>query len=1274
MTADLTTYPWQLRYCTSALNRAGKPTDILHDFYLPALSRITRYDRVAGYFRSSSLAAASQGYTAFLNHGGTMRLIVGADLQIQDVAAILAGNQKRLSDQLSRELEAPETWPEAVQNGVALLGAMVSSGQLEIRVAFRVNPVTNAPLSVDSVEDGYVHEKWFVMEDPQGRRLYGSGSLNESRTALIKNAENIDVHCDWQGETDRARVEEAQENFLALWENRNPHMRVMEIPEAVQNRLVRLKNLKNQPLEIDGTAPYTAAEPSLEEALKFSVLRDAPKMPGGVYLGMYTAPVEPWPHQEIVSRRLIESWPYSWLLCDEVGLGKTIETALAIRSLILSGRADRVLIVAPASLTEQWQRELAQKALLPFALSRTKPGGKILHRKIYPQPEEAIDADLYSPQWNIVSSGLVSRRDRALQLANADPYDIVLIDEAHYARRKNPQKGAKEAPQYGLLYEALQNGLRRKTQSLWMATATPMQIDPVEVYDLFRLANRSAAFQSDPELSAIYFRLLGEIASRRQLTRQQWALLGQSFLQIEASDPFLWKLLQNTVVTGQNRKILPDLPVKPPKKADIRALVRPLFAASPLSRVMMRHTRSLLEIYRQNGELKSNLARRHVRPLCTVRFTEEEAAFYDALKRYCGELNRQVRKYNPQTRQMMTFLLNFLQLRFASSLYAIQMTLSRRLQKVKNTLLAGARTFESQEELDESLQLFSEIGDDQGADILLGCGEEDLNDIPLDAVLKDRSREDLEWEQKRLKQMLAKLEKMRDTPSKIQALLEELDRRKVSRSRLRQTVLFTRFYDTLLSIRNCLRVRNADLRVGVYAGSHASWYDPDAQKDTPAAHETIKRLFLTGKIDLLLCTDAAAEGLNLQTADLLINFDLGWNPMKVEQRIGRIDRIGQTHNDIEVLNMCYLGSAEEIVYGRLLDRLQQANLIVGTQQISMLPVTPGQFRDLANGELTEEQLEKESVRQLKKQREAAACMEMNAEDLYHMYQRMNQAAQAQTLPADLTDLWQTLTSSPYLKSRGGKILDDGLWHLPYMDGLPEIVGTIQRESTQENTQFLTWGNTTVEQIFDFMAGNRIENAECVKRISVQEDSVELIGYAIATTEGTRLVTSFRQLEGIRLNTDMAIESEHLEQCKKKLSELLKVETDRIATAKRAECVNTDIALLHDQLIHYAAVSLLKEKEQSGLLRFSEALKELETNTTATYLVTLPEEIFAEKETQLLFLINGHGGKTTLPVSDSLLTCILSLISRVAAAIRTKSSEKRTSDIIRKLEQESYSLE
>lgn len=192
-------YAWRLSYRTSALNPDGKPTDILHEFYIPALRLATTYDRVAGFFRSSSLAAASQGYTSFIEHDGKMRLIVGTDLAYDDVAAILKGDEARLSKALLHELEAPETWEESVQDGVALLSYMVATEKLDVRVAIRKNANTGEPMPMEATDDGYVHEKWFVMGDADGHHLYGSGSLNESKTALVLNAENIDVHRDWEG-------------------------------------------------------------------------------------------------------------------------------------------------------------------------------------------------------------------------------------------------------------------------------------------------------------------------------------------------------------------------------------------------------------------------------------------------------------------------------------------------------------------------------------------------------------------------------------------------------------------------------------------------------------------------------------------------------------------------------------------------------------------------------------------------------------------------------------------------------------------------------------------------------------------------------------------------------------------------------------------------------------------------------------------------------------------------------------------------------------------
>ena len=110
-----------------------------------------------------------------------MRLIVGADLTEGDVNAILAGDQARLDNVLLKELEPDESWTSSVEDGVALLSYMVASGKLEVRVAIRKNANTGMVTTWDSTEDGFVHEKWFIMTDSDKNSLYGSGSINESR-------------------------------------------------------------------------------------------------------------------------------------------------------------------------------------------------------------------------------------------------------------------------------------------------------------------------------------------------------------------------------------------------------------------------------------------------------------------------------------------------------------------------------------------------------------------------------------------------------------------------------------------------------------------------------------------------------------------------------------------------------------------------------------------------------------------------------------------------------------------------------------------------------------------------------------------------------------------------------------------------------------------------------------------------------------------------------------------------------------------------------------
>jgi hypothetical protein len=83
---------------------------------------------------------------------------------------------------------------------------------------------------------------------------------------------------------------------------------------------------------------------------------------------------------------------------------------------------------------------------------------------------------------------------------------------------------------------------------------------------------------------------------------------------------------------------------------------------------------------------------------------------------------------------------------------------------------------------------------------------------------------------------------------------------------------------------------------------------------------------------VLLCSDAASEGLNLQVASALINYDLPWNPARVEQRIGRIDRIGQKASDLRIVNLVLAESVDERVYQVLGQRCDLFRTFVGAMQ------------------------------------------------------------------------------------------------------------------------------------------------------------------------------------------------------------------------------------------------------------------------------------------------------------------------------------------------------
>jgi superfamily II DNA or RNA helicase len=122
--------------------------------------------------------------------------------------------------------------------------------------------------------------------------------------------------------------------------------------------------------------------------------------------------------------------------------------------------------------------------------------------------------------------------------------------------------------------------------------------------------------------------------------------------------------------------------------------------------------------------------------------------------------------------------------------------------------------------------------------------------------------------------------------------------------------VFSQYYDTAFSVGSELARSLRNEPVGVYAGAGKS--DLFRGEDIASVErEEIKAAVKRREIRLVVATDAACEGLNLQTLGTLINVDLPWNPSRLEQRLGRIKRFGQARRAVDMLNLVYHGTQDE---------------------------------------------------------------------------------------------------------------------------------------------------------------------------------------------------------------------------------------------------------------------------------------------------------------------------------------------------------------------------
>jgi hypothetical protein len=150
-------------------------------------------------------------------------------------------------------------------------------------------------------------------------------------------------------------------------------------------------------------------------------------------------------------------------------------------------------------------------------------------------------------------------------------------------------------------------------------------------------------------------------------------------------------------------------------------------------------------------------------------------------------------------------------------------------------------------------------------------------------------------------------------------------------------MVFTQYTDTMDFLRDHL-TRNSISKLMCYSGRGGEVRSADGTWRV-ISRDDAKRRFREGQAHVLLCTDAAAEGLNFQFCGALVNYDMPWNPMRVEQRIGRIDRLGQENPTIKIVNLHYDDTIETDVYRALRSRIGLFESVVGRLQpiLSQLP-------------------------------------------------------------------------------------------------------------------------------------------------------------------------------------------------------------------------------------------------------------------------------------------------------------------------------------------------
>lgn len=845
------------------------------------LAGAVAYDRIAGYFRSSLFEVAGE---ALNEVQGPVRIICNSDLDPQDcITAAAAQAALRRSWCAGKPEDAP---PSAIPRYRALYEALTNK-----RIEVRVLPDTAF---------GLIHGKAGVVRRADGTASAFLGSVNESASAWRLNYELL-----WEDDSQEA-VDWVQAEFDALWND--PRAMDLSVCPFIAQDVQRI-------------ASRRVIEP---EAWKSTQDATQAAAAAAVETPVYRREQGLWPHQKYFAQLALERHRLGGarlVLADQVGLGKTVQLAMAALLMAMEDpEGGPILVLAPKPLLQQWQGELMELLQLPSA---RWTGRAWVDEHDLEYPSEGVKSLSKCPRRvGLVSQGLVVRgMPEALQQLLARKYTCVIVDEAHRARRRKLPKvdaGAEEVDERAESNKlmAFLKQIGPRTKSMLLATATPVQLHPVEAWDLLDILSQGndgvlgGWTRTSPWFRASHCLAVASGEAMVPLeVRAGWQYVRDP-LPARAEGPAFDRIRRNLDAEDNHWQFTPEkLDELSPaiRRVQLQNGLLPGYGEqfNPLLRCIVRRTRGYLEA------TVNPATGGYYLPKVTVQLFGEDAGSsltlggylreaYDEAEEFCRLLQQRVRGAG--------FFKTLLLRRLGSSMEAGRNTVMKLLSAAVDDLGSDD---------DDDVDDHDTAGDDDAA---AGAAVSDFKNFEKAEIAS-------------LNRCLALLKQGGNNDPKLDAVLgyllgtrSDVTERWVDRG----CILFSQYYDTAKWIGEELAQRPefADLDIGLYAGSNRSgiWSGGRFQR---CERETLKARVRSGELKLLLGTDAASEGLNLQRLGTLINIDLPWNPTRLEQRKGRIQRIGQVRSEVWIANLRYRGSVEDRVHQVLADRLASIHQLFG---------------------------------------------------------------------------------------------------------------------------------------------------------------------------------------------------------------------------------------------------------------------------------------------------------------------------------------------------------